>query len=82
MIKETIRNRLKGKNHSEEQIQAIKGYTEYLKPFSEEGRELNEILLSVKFKTLEFVCFHKNWLDVTHFKDIENWNKQGPQLYK
>ena len=32
--------------------------------------------------TLEFICFHKNWVDIAHFKDVKNWNKYGPDLYK
>ena len=81
MVKYTIRNRLEH-CQDEEEKKNIRALNEYIAPFSEEGRDLNLILKSVQFMTLEFVCFHKNWLDVTEFKDIRNWNLYGPNMYK
>ena len=78
MIQETIRNRLKAKVHSEYEVKIINGYNDYIQPFSEQGRKMNEILYTVNNKTLEFVCFHKNWHDIINFTDMDNWNKQGP----
>jgi hypothetical protein len=54
----------------------------YLAPFSQEGRILNQILQYTNWPTLEFICFHKNWVDIAHFQNYNNWSEYGTEAYK
>ena len=75
MIHETIRNKCKHLNPNiiqdlEKKTEINFKSLEYLSPFSAAGREVNPIIANTKHVTLEFICFHKNWVDVAHFTNI------------
>lgn len=75
MIVETVRNKCKHLDadipQDKEKMEEINSKSlEYLSPFSPAGRETNPIIANTKHVTLEFICFHKNWVDVAHFTNI------------
>lgn len=85
MLTETLRNRLQHQRPADlspEFKEETDKILNYLSPFSQEGRVLNQIIQFTNWPTLEFICFHKNWVDVAAFTDIKNWSYYGREMYK
>ena len=49
--------------------------SDYLSPFTPEGREVNPIIAKVDNPTLEFICFYKNWTDLAKFNKLQSFLK-------
>ena len=74
LISETIRNRQLHNDKEDDEIKnTILGLNNYLAPFSDEGRQINLKFKELKLLTLEYVCFHKNWRDISNFTDCDNY---------